>query len=278
MSGTSTTPLQRAALRITGAVALAAPALLATYAGGAYFALWVALFATVMLAEWHAIVYRPRDVPLLALQLGGIYAGIALTAVGRVDFALPAVAVTAALGAALAHARRLEVTFGALGCLYVGLPVVVLVWLERAASPMPAVMFWLFAVVWATDTAALLAGRAIGGPKLAPRVSPGKTWAGLAGGVCAAALVGALWPLFVPGTSAFTLAIVSAVLAVLAQLGDLTESAFKRHFGVKDSGRLIPGQGGLLDRVDGLVFASLALAALALARDGDVLFLGARGL
>jgi phosphatidate cytidylyltransferase len=124
-------------------------------------------------------------------------------------------------------------------------------------------IFWLFGVVWATDIGAYAAGRTIGGAKLAPRISPNKTWAGLAGGVLSAGLVGlgvAIW--FVKDPHPLALAGLSAALAVLAQLGDLGESSLKRHFGVKDSGRLIPGHGGVLDRCDGLLSTAPAVALL----------------
>jgi phosphatidate cytidylyltransferase len=121
-------------------------------------------------------------------------------------------------------------------------------------------MIFLLAVVWSSDIGAYLAGRLIGGPKLAPRISPGKTWSGAAGGVAAVLAVGvaaaALWP--VPAAPVVAAA---AVLGVAAQAGDLLESAVKRHFGVKDSGRLIPGHGGLLDRLDGLMAAGLVAGA-----------------
>jgi phosphatidate cytidylyltransferase len=124
-------------------------------------------------------------------------------------------------------------------------------------------LLWVLFLVWATDSGAYFAGRAIGGPKLAPRISPKKTWAGLAGGMLAAALVG--WAMqngVMPG--AWRLAAASAALAVVAQAGDLAESGLKRYFGVKDSSQLIPGHGGVLDRLDGLLAVAPAVAVLAL--------------
>jgi phosphatidate cytidylyltransferase len=145
--------------------------------------------------------------------------------------------------------------------LYVGLPCVAILWLR--AEPLGlATLLWIFALVWATDTGAYFAGRAIGGPKLMPAVSPKKTWAGLFGGMVAAALAGAVVGFIVDGASPWLLAVVSAVLAVIAQSGDLGESALKRRFGAKDSSGLIPGHGGVLDRVDGLVTVILAVAAV----------------
>lgn len=123
-----------------------------------------------------------------------------------------------------------------------------------------AMALWGFAVVWATDIGAYFTGRAVGGPKLAPSISPAKTWSGLLGGALAALLVGAaicIWQGLPPA-----LLWLGAPLAVLAQAGDLLESHMKRKAGVKDSGRIIPGHGGLFDRVDGLLPVAIVLGAL----------------
>lgn len=129
-------------------------------------------------------------------------------------------------------------------------------------------IFFLFAVVWGADVGAYFAGRTLGGPKLAPSISPKKTWSGFFGGLVTAALAGAgvlklmgLAPK--PGHIALALA-----LGVASVLGDLFESGFKRHFGVKDSGALIPGHGGFLDRLDGFVFAAIAAAIFGVLRGG----------
>lgn len=124
-------------------------------------------------------------------------------------------------------------------------------------------LIYLLAVVWATDIGAYFAGRSIGGPKLAPRISPKKTWAGLFGGMLSAVAVGGILSLFFPfPTDIVSAALLSAGLAVVAQAGDLFESWMKRVAGVKDSSNLIPGHGGILDRVDGLTFSAPALAVV----------------
>jgi phosphatidate cytidylyltransferase len=126
---------------------------------------------------------------------------------------------------------------------------------------------WLLVVVWAADICAYFAGRLIGGPKLAPSISPKKTWAGLWGAVAGGALGGLALGYWGGSVAFLILVVLGGFLAIIEQLGDLFESALKRHYGLKDSGRLIPGHGGLLDRVDGLVAATLCLAAiLAVAR------------
>jgi phosphatidate cytidylyltransferase len=127
-------------------------------------------------------------------------------------------------------------------------------------------------VVWANDIAAYACGRAIGGPKLAPRLSPNKTWAGFVGGVASAGALGWAAARLAGAAAPAPLAAASLFLAVAGQLGDLAESAAKRHFGVKDSSRLIPGHGGILDRVDGLLAASVAAAVLSLGTGRSPLF------
>ena len=155
------------------------------------------------------------------------------------------------------------------------LPVAGLAWIVLAACSLlwlrddPAAgrvnVLFLALVVWASDIGAYAAGRLFGGPRLAPSISPAKTWAGAGGGLLAALAVGALIALAVEGTGRLPAAAgVAVLLGVAAQLGDLTESGAKRRLGVKDSGRLIPGHGGLLDRVDGLLAASPVAALLAL--------------
>jgi phosphatidate cytidylyltransferase len=126
-------------------------------------------------------------------------------------------------------------------------------------------MMWLFAVVWAADICAYFTGRLIGGPKLAPKISPKKTWAGLWGAVAGGFIIGIAAAYAGGSASLFLAAALGAILALVEQGGDLFESALKRHHGVKDSGRLIPGHGGVLDRVDGLVAAALFLALVILA-------------
>lgn len=149
--------------------------------------------------------------------------------------------------------------FGALaviGVLYLGLNLMALIWLRSQPEIGRDLTFFLLLSVWAVDTGAYFAGRLIGGPKLAPRFSPSKTWAGLFGGMAAAAAIGLLWA-FIAGARQPQLALLlGPVVAVIAQTGDIMESALKRRAGAKDSGNLIPGHGGILDRIDGLLLAA----------------------
>lgn len=145
------------------------------------------------------------------------------------------------------------------GLVVAALAAVALIWLRVGSADGLAVILFLLAVVWCSDIGAYLAGRLFGGKRLAPAISPGKTWSGAAGGLLAAVAGGLLLS---PAAGGWLRTAVSAgLLGVVSQAGDLSESALKRHFGVKDSGRLIPGHGGVLDRLDGLIAVALVAAA-----------------
>jgi phosphatidate cytidylyltransferase len=149
------------------------------------------------------------------------------------------------------------------------------VWLRSDQDLGAVAVLYLFAVAWTTDTASYAAGRLIGGPKLAPRISPRKTWSGFIVGALAPSLIGYAFAAALGGTSAWRLALVSVALALACQLGDLVESAVKRRFGAKDMSHLIPGHGGLFDRIDGLLLAAILAALIALrdpASPGRALF------
>jgi phosphatidate cytidylyltransferase len=152
----------------------------------------------------------------------------------------------------------------ALGIPYIGLPAIALNWLRLSGDAGRGNILFLVFVVWASDIGAYVIGRWLDGPKLAPRLSPGKTQSGAIGGLIAAILVGLIMAGLLGGASFGRAAALAGLLGIATQAGDLLESGVKRHFGVKDSGRLIPGHGGLLDRLDGLL-AAAAVAALAVA-------------
>ena len=193
-------------------------------------------------------------------------AALAFAYAGGVGFNL---LVLAAAGLMAFEWRRLcggAPSWLAIGLVYIAAPCIALVWL-RAEPHGRETIIWLLAVVWATDIGSYFAGRRLGGPKLAPRISPGKTWSGLAGGVVCAAAVG-LVAAALPGVAhPWRLAVTSALLALVAQGGDLWESMVKRRFHAKDSGALIPGHGGVLDRLDGLMAAAVVTAALVVGED-----------
>lgn len=252
-------------IRLIAALILAPLALAAVWAGSWVYAALVAIAAAIILYEWLNVCgHRPAPVQrALILAAMGLLAYLSVS--GAVATALFGLA--AAAFAVAAWGRHLP-GWRALGILYAGLPAVALLLLRGDSDYGLAATLWLFATVWATDSAAYASGRLIGGPRIWPRVSPNKTWAGLAGGVLAAGLAGGVAARFISGASIETLVVLGATVSIAAQAGDFFESGFKRRFGAKDSGRLIPGHGGLMDRVDGLVAAALVAVAIGLARGG----------
>ena len=173
-----------------------------------------------------------------------------------------AILVAVAAGAMFVEWRRMTAGWGAgwmvAGFAYALVPALALLWLRDRAPQGLELVFWVFIVTWTTDIGAYFAGRAIGGPKLAPAISPNKTWAGLAGGMVSAGLAGWAWTEYVMLPAA--LIWLAPVFAVAAQGGDLFESWLKRRCGAKDSGTMLPGHGGILDRLDGLVVVATLTA------------------
>lgn len=269
MSEAPAKPASDLGTRFAAAVAMVALACAAIYAGGWWFLALTAAAAGAMLLEWGDMhrVGRPWTYVAIALAAAALaVAGWKLFPEGQTCFvdevgealarqcldpAWLGFAALAGIGVLLAAvSRRLSLLTG---FLYVTMPALALVALEWASLYF---VLWAMLVTWATDIFAYFAGRTIGGPKLAPRISPNKTWAGLIGGMAGATAVGAAWAIFAGLGSPFTW--VGAAMGLLAQLGDLYESGLKRRFGLKDSGRLIPGHGGVLDRLDGLLPVALA--------------------
>ncbi len=157
------------------------------------------------------------------------------------------------------------------GFFYIAGPCLALFYLRSDPVMGMETLFWLMAVVWSTDTGAYVIGSTIGGPKMSPVISPKKTWSGLLGGIGFAGLVGYLTALILQKSSVLPLVGWSAVIGAFSQAGDLAESWVKRRFGVKDTGTILPGHGGLFDRVDGLLAAALAVAAVGMANKGSIL-------
>ncbi len=259
--------------RFVSALALLCVALAGVFSGPVAFELMVAAGGALLAWEWTRLVGDGRFGWSGLLVGAAVLACGATAALGRPDAGLAASLAGAAIVYLFAKFRgRTTPDWISLGPVYIGVPVVCLIWLRGEDNAGLVAILWLLASVWATDTGAYFAGRLIGGPKLAPRFSPNKTWAGLFGAMASAALVGVAAARLVPaGPPAGTLALSGAILAVVAQAGDLLESAVKRRFGAKDSGTLIPGHGGLFDRVDGLLTAAVALALLQWASGGTAL-------
>lgn len=252
-------------VRTSSAIVLATLACLLTYAGVIPFSLMMAAGGVILAWEWGRLVREEgNDVVFYAHATAMVAAsGFALSGAGWMAFGVLFAGI--AMTALLATDNRARI-WSALGVLYLGLPILILILLRAdPAFGFKAIIF-LFIIVWSADTAAYFTGRAIGGPKLAPSISPAKTWAGFAGGLIAPTLLAFGFALWLGTTSAIVLAAVGAGLAVASQLGDLAESAIKRTFHVKDSGNILPGHGGLFDRVDGLIGAALAAGAVAASR------------
>ncbi len=253
--------------RFASAAALVPPALFCAWAGGPAWAVLIAALAAGAGVEWASLAgFRPFALPGLAVPV--LVAATALAGVlGRYGAGLGALAVGLALAFVLPRTGRARPFWLGLGVPYIGAAGLALVWLRARPAAGLADLAFVLLVVWASDTGAFFAGRACGGPRLAPRLSPAKTWSGAAGGLLAAVLAGeAVAALAGPAASWAGVrgALAAALLLGLAaQAGDLLESALKRRFGVKDTGRIIPGHGGLLDRVDALLLAAPAAAALA---------------
>lgn len=252
-------------LRMVSAAVLAPPALFAVHLGFPYFDLLVALAAGAMAFEWYRLCGHRHAVSGGVMGVG-VLAGVLLAALERESAALAVLAL--GMGLTLAGKRvegRPRGWLGA-GVFYIGLPTMAAVWLRHDPVNGRETVLWIFVLVWASDVGGYVLGRLLGGPKLAPAISPNKTWAGLAGAVLGAGLVGLSAAIILGKGVRLPLAGFSAGLGVVAQAGDLAESWVKRRFGVKDSGGLIPGHGGVLDRVDALlaVLAATAMATLVL--------------
>jgi phosphatidate cytidylyltransferase len=235
------------AIRATVGVALIAVAVAAIAAGGFLFWAIIALVGVGMMAEWADLVNAPprsKQVAMLALFVP--VSAMCPIAWGPGFFTLGLVVGAGFFIVIVTNRREL-----AAGALYLGLPVLGLLTLREHSREGVLFTVWAMALVWATDIGAYFAGRFIGGPKLAPAISPAKTWAGAIGGVALASALGVVlhygWGL------PLRLTLGTPVLAAVSQGGDLFESWLKRRAGVKDSGTLLPGHGGLMDRLDGLV-------------------------
>jgi phosphatidate cytidylyltransferase len=252
--------------RILSGLAIGAVALVLTYWSVTTFAVLMFVIGAAMSWEWGRMVRGAMPDTGMIVQVLAVFLAAALSASDMAGLGIAATIIGAIAVAALAFGAGRAQLSGA-GVLYAALPIVALGWL-RGDEPLGfhATLLVLLSVI-VTDVAAYASGRTIGGPKLWPNVSPNKTWSGLIGGVVAAALAGALFSWALGTGSPRWLATLGFILAVIAQGGDLAESALKRHFGIKDSSDLIPGHGGVMDRMDGIVTASIAAAIIAFAID-----------
>ena len=253
-------------------VILAVLVIVADFRGPLFLAIFVAFAAIFAVREWHRMIW-PQSY-LLEMIVSAVAIVLALAAIafwpqGSFAWGILAAGALAAFGSALMRGKNAFWQAG--GVVYVGLPCVALI-ATRAISPEGAwLIVGLFLIVWATDTGALVVGNLVGGAKLAPVLSPNKTWSGTLGGVAAAAIVEAIFVGMIGGNPVLA-SVYGAGLSVIAHAGDLFESWVKRSFERKDSGTLIPGHGGALDRIDSSLSAAVALAVLVLLFKLDPLF------
>jgi phosphatidate cytidylyltransferase len=249
-------------VRTASALVLIPAVIACAWFGGIWFKGFVLLLAGLIAHEWTTMVH-PKKLAQYALHIAA-----ALCATVLPDLLGVGIGLLAILGLALVSifmARKEDPDSSKwryFGIFYVGLPALALVLLRGDAHYGFAATLWIFLVVWSADTLAYFAGRIIGGPKLAPVISPKKTWAGLGGAVAGSALVSFIFACVTQLNGVWTLAILAGCLAIVEQAGDLFESSLKRFHEVKDSGQLIPGHGGVIDRVDGLIAVAVAAAII----------------
>jgi phosphatidate cytidylyltransferase len=257
-------PSRNLLMRILAAAVLAPLAIAIAYAGGWLWAGLVMLAAIGLYVEWLAIIGVARQTPVVVAGVAALTAAGICLATGQIDAAWLVLAVGFAAVAVLASQQR---GWAATGFGYAAAAEIASVLVRRDPADGFAALILILLVVWVTDIGGYFAGRGIGGPKLWPRVSPNKTWAGAVGGFVLSLIVAAGFAACGLGKTG-PLLLLGAVLSIASQLGDLFESAVKRRFGVKDSSHIIPGHGGLLDRLDGFVAAIVLAAILGFLRHG----------
>ena len=248
-------------LRVLAAAVLVPLTLASAYWGGWALAAWVGLAGLAMSVEWVQIVHKERFGWRFALHALALVSSLALAAAERPDLGWTAILVCALVGSVAAQAREERPIWMILGIVYIATPCLAFVWIREVRPLGFESLVWLLAVVWTTDSVAYAVGSFLGGPKLAPSVSPKKTWTGAIAALICAGIVSVLFTFAVASSSVAIVLFAGIVLSLLTQMGDLAESLLKRTFGVKDMSDLIPGHGGALDRLDGLLFATLGLAA-----------------
>jgi phosphatidate cytidylyltransferase len=260
-------------LRVASAVVLAPLAIVVAYVGGWPFVLFWGAAAVGVWWEWSRLVAGQAASGAFAAGATGLVAASVLAGLGYFAAAVAAVALAAIAAAALGPSERRLWTAGGVG--YAGTMLVAPVTLRHDPDYGFVAIVFLFSVVWVTDVMAYVVGRLLGGPKLAPRLSPNKTWSGAVGGAAAAVVAGVATARAAGLDNWMMISLVVLGLSICSQAGDIFESRLKRRHGAKDASQLIPGHGGLMDRLDGFVAAALAAALLGALRAGGA---PARGL
>ena len=262
------------ALRVASAAVLGPLVLVFAYYGGWPFFLLCAAAAAGILWEWTRLVADSADARILLPGFAALLFALVLTGIDEPGGAAAMIVIGAALAAAMMAAwprrypARNPLVWGSCGIVYAGIVFLGPALMRRDAAWGFVAVLFVALTVWATDIFAYAVGRAFGGPLLWPRVSPNKTWAGAIGGVVGGVAAGTLVAYASGVDKLVTVGIVALLLSVLTQAGDLFESAVKRRFGAKDAGSLIPGHGGLMDRLDGFLFAAFVALLIGILRQG----------
>jgi phosphatidate cytidylyltransferase len=242
--------------RILSALVMVPVALYAIYEGDVFFSILLTGVLLALSYEWYKPIegkaFGRMATCMVLFSLGASYFSISrqwMEAGLLVLLALPTIGF-------LAKIYKKHVFDAVFGCFYVLFPVICIFWLRFELENGFEMLIWLMFTVVAMDTGAYVAGKTIGGPKLMVRISPNKTWAGLIGGMLAAGMVGGYYGEMIGFGPLAKIALLSALVGGWSQLGDLVQSAFKRRWDIKDSSNLIPGHGGVMDRLDGIIFAA----------------------
>ena len=256
--------------RVWSALAILPLVLLAVWAGGPALLVFLAITGVIMSYEWVRLLASAQPRGDAFVLSGGLFALLLVAHLASPNDALRLLIVFLFVLGGMFWFFRWRVTPVVGGMVYLGWPLLAVAFFRDSASG-GFVLLYIFLTVWSVDIFAMLSGKLIGGPQMAPRISPNKTWAGLMGAVFGAALIGLVAYYTANALVALTLALpvillLGGVLAVVSQMGDLFESALKRKYDLKDAGSILPGHGGVLDRVDGLIGALIFLHLIVLLR------------
>lgn len=259
-------------VRVVSAAVLAPIVLAIAYLGGWIFLILCGLAAAGIFWEWTRLIAGRAELRLLASGLAALLAALMLLALGYPAIAALAIALGAVLAGAVAlggtAGQGVGVSWATGGVIYAGVGFLGPALLRNDGKLGFQAFLFVALIVWLTDILAYFVGRGLGGPRLWPRVSPNKTWSGAFGGL-AGGVAGGIAVAYASGIGRWaSIGVIALALSLLAQAGDLFESAVKRRFGAKDSGRIIPGHGGLMDRLDGFLFAAAAAAVIGILHAG----------
>ncbi len=250
--------------RVVSGLLLAVAAVGANYVSVSALAALVGFIALVMSWEWGRMVRGPSIDGRTVMHAIAVAGCVVLAAIGQPLLALALIVIGTVTVSAMKFDRK--AVLSGLGVAYVGLPAVILVWFRATDTPevsgASAILF-LFIIVWTTDSFSYVCGKLIGGPRIWPTLSPGKTWAGTIGGITFAGLAGLVFAYVTAHGAPDRVVLMALVLSMAAQLGDLAELALKRAHNVKHVSQLIPGHGGFMDRMDGVVAAAIVAAGIA---------------